>query len=45
MLFKLDTTGKFTNLYSFKGTPDGASPDANVIRDSAGNFYGTTSQR
>ena len=32
----------YSVLYSFKGTPDGASPAAGVIRDAAGNFYGTT---
>jgi hypothetical protein len=29
-------------LYSFKGGTDGASPQAGVIFDSAGNLYGTT---
>jgi uncharacterized repeat protein (TIGR03803 family) len=42
-VFKLDTTGKETVLYSFTGSgPDGASPNAGVIRDAAGNLYGTT---
>jgi len=42
--FKLDSTGHETLLYSFKGLPsaDGLSP-ANLMIDSAGNFYGTTS--
>jgi uncharacterized repeat protein (TIGR03803 family) len=30
-------------LYSFTGGADGGSPYAGVIRDSAGNLYGTTS--
>jgi len=30
-------------LYRFQGTPDGASPTPNLLRDSAGNLYGTTS--
>ena len=42
VVFKLDTTGHETVLYSFKGGADGASPWAGVIRDSAGNLYGTT---
>ena len=29
-------------LYSFQGGTDGASPDAGLVRDSAGNLYGTT---
>jgi uncharacterized repeat protein (TIGR03803 family) len=31
-----------TVLYSFTGTPDGAIPEAGLIQDAAGNFYGTT---
>jgi uncharacterized repeat protein (TIGR03803 family) len=41
-VFKLDTTGKETLLYSFTGGSDGAHPRAGVVRDSAGNLYGTT---
>src|SRR5215472_7835200 len=29
-------------LYSFKGMPDGADPEAPLARDRAGNLYGTT---
>ncbi len=29
-------------LYAFKGSPDGASPQANLIMDAHGNLYGTT---
>ena len=43
MVFKLDTSGHETVLYSFTGGADGGYPDAGVIRDSAGNLYGTTS--
>src|SRR5215471_19211444 len=42
-LFKLDpTTGKETVLYSFTGGVDGFQPSAELIQDSAGNFYSTT---
>jgi uncharacterized repeat protein (TIGR03803 family) len=41
-VFKLDTTGKETVLYSFTGGADGAIPLAGMIRDAAGNLYGTT---
>jgi len=43
-VFKVDGTGKETVLYSFMGGTDGALPAAGLVRDSAGNFYGTTSQ-
>lgn len=32
----------FTVLYSFKGPPDGGLPLSGVVRDAAGNLYGTT---
>ncbi len=32
----------FTDLHNFTGDPDGAYPYAGLIRDSAGNLYGTT---
>jgi uncharacterized repeat protein (TIGR03803 family) len=36
--------GGYTVLHYFSGQPsDGANPDAAVIRDAAGNLYGTTS--
>ncbi len=41
-VYKLDTTGQETVLYSFTGGADGRGPVAGVIRDSAGNLYGTT---
>lgn len=34
---------KFRVLYSFAGGTDGAYPQANVLRDNAGNLYGTAS--
>jgi uncharacterized repeat protein (TIGR03803 family) len=41
-VFKVAANGDATTLYSFTGAADGAGPIANVISDSAGNFYGTT---
>src|ERR1035438_7585202 len=41
VVFKLDTAGNETVLYNFTGGIDGAGPQAGVIRDSAGNLYGT----
>jgi uncharacterized repeat protein (TIGR03803 family) len=40
-IFKVDTAGNETVLYSFGGGPGGAYPEAGVIRDAAGNLYGT----
>ena len=40
-VFKVDTTGSETVLYSFSGA-DGANPIAGLVRDAAGNLYGTT---
>ena len=42
MVFKLDRSGKETVLYSFKGGADGAYPAMGLLRDEAGNLYGTT---
>jgi len=42
VVFKLDPAGTETVLYTFQGGADGAEPFAGVIRDSAGNLYGTT---
>lgn len=36
-------TGEFTPLFSFSGGPiDGGAPGTNIIRDPAGNLFGTT---
>jgi len=42
-VFKIDTHGKETVLYSFTGGADGGAPYGRLIQDAAGNFYGTTS--
>ncbi len=42
-VFKLDTTGKETVLYSFTGGADGGSPESGLVLDAQGNLYGTTS--
>ncbi len=42
VVFKVDTEGQETVLYSFTGGADGAVPEANVVGDGAGNLYGTT---
>jgi uncharacterized repeat protein (TIGR03803 family) len=39
-VYKLDTSGHETVLYTFTGGADGGFP-AGLIRDKAGNFYGT----
>jgi uncharacterized repeat protein (TIGR03803 family) len=44
-VFKVDTTGQFSVLYSFKGPeagPDGAYPQAILTLDPVGNLYSTT---
>jgi uncharacterized repeat protein (TIGR03803 family) len=41
-VYKLDAAGHKTDLYSFPNATDGSNPYAGVIRDSAGNLYGTT---
>jgi uncharacterized repeat protein (TIGR03803 family) len=42
-VFKIDAKGVETVLYSFSGTKgDGLSPVGGLVRDDAGNLYGTT---
>jgi len=44
IVFRLDATGGFRVLHVFTGAPDGAQPgNGSLIRDNAGNLYGTTS--
>ena len=42
VVYKLDAAGQETVLYTFTGGSDGANPSFGVVRDSAGNLYGTT---
>jgi uncharacterized repeat protein (TIGR03803 family) len=41
-VYKIDTTGKLTTLYSFKGGTDGAGPAGTLVQDHTGNLYGAT---
>ncbi len=43
-IFRINSTGSFTDLYQFKGSlaNDGAYPEAALLQASDGNFYGTT---
>lgn len=41
-VFKVDTTGKETVLYSFTGNKNGQFPVSRPVLDSAGNIYATT---
>jgi len=42
VVFKVDPTGKETVLYAFTGGGDGLGPSSGLVRDEAGNLYGTT---
>jgi uncharacterized repeat protein (TIGR03803 family) len=41
-IFKIDSAGNETVLYSFGSLPDAEYPEAGLIEDSSGNFYGTS---
>lgn len=41
-VFKMNKSGKLIWVYSFKDNADGFGPIAGLLRDAAGNFYGTT---
>jgi uncharacterized repeat protein (TIGR03803 family) len=41
-VFRISTNGDLTNLYSFTGSNDGASPAAGLVQGSDGSLYGTT---
>jgi uncharacterized repeat protein (TIGR03803 family) len=42
-VFEITPKGEEKVLYAFKGGADGAEPYSNLVVDSSGNFYGTTS--
>ena len=44
VVFELNPSGQQTVLYSFSGGADGAEPGTGLIRDAAGNLFGTTEQ-
>jgi uncharacterized repeat protein (TIGR03803 family) len=39
-VWKLDTSGNFTVLYTFTGGTDGGLPEAGLVMDTSGNLYG-----
>jgi uncharacterized repeat protein (TIGR03803 family) len=41
-VFELDSASTETVLYSFAGKADGNQPNSGLVRDSAGDLYGTT---
>jgi len=41
-VFKIDSSGQVSLIYSFTGLQDGATPASGLIRDSSGNLYGET---
>ncbi len=41
-VYKLETSGRFIVLHTFTGGSDGGGPYGGLVRDSAGNLYGTT---
>jgi uncharacterized repeat protein (TIGR03803 family) len=41
-VFKMDAAGNVTLLYGFRAGSDGAQPYGGLVRDAAGNLFGTT---
>jgi len=41
-IFRFDSSGNWTTLYSFAGNSDGASPNGALVQGSDGALYGTT---
>lgn len=41
-VFKVTPRGKTTIIYNFTGGADGGDPNAGLVADGSGNFYGTT---
>ncbi len=44
VVYRIDTNGQETVIYTFTGQPDGAKPYAGLILDGSGNMYGTTTE-
>jgi uncharacterized repeat protein (TIGR03803 family) len=44
VVYKIDTTGSETLLYSFTGESDGGGPSSVLLADAAGNLFGTTQE-
>ena len=42
VVYKVDSSGNFSVVYTFTGFADGGGSRSNVVFDSAGNLYGTT---
>src|SRR5215813_14500514 len=42
VVYRMDSAGNQTVLYSFRALPDGQFVQAGLVRDNAGNLYGTT---
>jgi uncharacterized repeat protein (TIGR03803 family) len=42
VIFEIGPLGNETILHSFAGGSDGANPNAGLVQDASGNFYGTT---
>jgi uncharacterized repeat protein (TIGR03803 family) len=42
VVYQVSKTGRQTVLYTFTNGKDGANPVGDLVRDSAGNLYGTT---
>src|SRR5579862_5142972 len=42
VIFEIDRTGVYHVLYTFAGGTDGANPWSGLLRDAAGNLYGTS---
>ena len=43
-VFEVTSAGVETTLYSFSGNADGGKPTGRLVRDMAGNFYGTAEE-
>jgi uncharacterized repeat protein (TIGR03803 family) len=41
-VFEVNSSGQESVFYSFTAPPDGSNPNGSLVRDSAGNLYGTT---